>query len=925
VWSADYGWTSGHSAYTTTNTIANTNAQPLYQSSSYNIYPLIYSFTAPNGSYTVTLKFAEVYWGGMGQRPMNILLNGTTVATGFDASAAAGGSFRAIDRQYTVPVTTGQIVIELDPVSGSGSTPSINGIEITAAGGGGGTLTTNYTYDIYGHLTQVSMPRSNGTQTRTFVYDANQRLQSTANPENGTVTYSYNTDGTMATKVDAKNQKIAYVYDANQRVSQIQRYPVSTGAEDQCQRVTFTYGTSAPSLGRVSNATWGASTNCAALNNHTFVESYTYNNPGSVMSKSLAVDGVALTSSHTYDNEGKMLTAAYPASGPVFTYAFDNKGRPNKMTDGLAVDWVKGVTYGVAGEMTDMLWRAVSGPVQSGVYNTEHRTYNARLQLTGILAAGFTYQNSVWSAATLLDETYTYVDGSNNGRISKKKETRTNATEELTFSYDALNRLASAVTTAQPPGETWGPQWSQTFQFDGFGNLTGQAGTGGAPNTSWAVDAATNRLSGSGIAYDANGNLTQNGSLYMSYDVDNRLASVNAGSEYYGYAPDNKRVWKKKPGGAEEYYFYGVTGQRLGTYQKSGSVWTAASTNVYFGGRMVVSNGESVAMDRLGSVRQTNRYGSAPVWSRYYPYGVEQTATLEDREKFGTYYRDATTGLDYADQRYYGSTVGRFLTVDPYGDNWDTEDPTSWNGYGYVNGDPVNFNDPEGLKCDDVRLFGGAGIPQGTTVAAFLSANSNLSVFTTTIFTETRIGWDSLALYEKAAVASVIMNRWQFVNQYFDLYTRPVGGKIRSNPVSVSPYWGSADGTIGSVVYAPRQFAVWAAAGVLEAGSQRRLDSARAADETSEQCLSLLQSIGTAVGFWAARDNHALYVAEDDLVFTSFGSGGGANRAFYEDDIGRFGSANEFYGVSISQVLPHGVSPPGRRIPRPRPPRRPDR
>jgi RHS repeat-associated protein len=58
-------------------------------------------------------------------------------------------------------------------------------------------------------------------------------------------------------------------------------------------------------------------------------------------------------------------------------------------------------------------------------------------------------------------------------------------------------------------------------------------------------------------------------------------------------------------------------------------------------------------------------------------------------------------GLDYADQRYYASTYGRFNTADPYmaakhGANSPSK-PGSWNRYSYVQGDPVNAKDPRGL------------------------------------------------------------------------------------------------------------------------------------------------------------------------------------------------------------------------------------
>ena len=81
----------------------------------------------------------------------------------------------------------------------------------------------------------------------------------------------------------------------------------------------------------------------------------------------------------------------------------------------------------------------------------------------------------------------------------------------------------------------------------------------------------------------------------------------------------------------------------------------------------------------------------------YYPYGEERTSTVDSRDKFGTYFRDGV-GQDYADQRYYASGMGRFWTVDPGGIRTaDASNPTSWNRYGYANGDPVNGFDRHGL------------------------------------------------------------------------------------------------------------------------------------------------------------------------------------------------------------------------------------
>ena len=48
--------------------------------------------------------------------------------------------------------------------------------------------------------------------------------------------------------------------------------------------------------------------------------------------------------------------------------------------------------------------------------------------------------------------------------------------------------------------------------------------------------------------------------------------------------------------------------------------------------------------------------------------------------RLATYNRDSYTGLDYADQRYFASTYGRFNTADPYQASGGPGDPGSWIG-----------------------------------------------------------------------------------------------------------------------------------------------------------------------------------------------------------------------------------------------------
>ncbi|MGJ5819165.1 RHS repeat-associated core domain-containing protein [Paludibaculum fermentans] len=211
---------------------------------------------------------------------------------------------------------------------------------------------------------------------------------------------------------------------------------------------------------------------------------------------------------------------------------------------------------------------------------------------------------------------------------------------------------------------------------------------------------ATNRLNGAGFGYDSNGNMTgwstPSGSVTASYDIENRMTQIVTPSvtETYKYGPGNLRV-KKLQGGNWTYTVYGQGGEVLGTYSVctvSGATFLCqAKLRVYFGGRLVLNGWTGAKPDRLGSPDGTH--------GRVYPYGeVSGSVSVDQDETFTTYKRDIYTGLDYAQNRYYASSWGRFTTADPYRASGGPTDPQSWNRYTYVGNEPVGFMDPAGLQ-----------------------------------------------------------------------------------------------------------------------------------------------------------------------------------------------------------------------------------
>ena len=467
-----------------------------------------------------------------------------------------------------------------------------------------------------------------------------------------------------------------------------------------------------------------------------------------------------MDTSNTFNNEGQLTNFTYPLNTDNYQHGFDSMGRLLSLTNvTTSTTLANGATYNAASQLTGLNY----GPSLGWA---ETRTYNTLGQMTRI------------TVPTVMDMEYTFHATQNNGQITKQKDYISG--EEVNYTYDLLNRLLTADTTSTA--------WGLSFGYDGFGNKLSQTVTkGSAPAMSVTVDAATNRLVGS--TYDANGNLTVGSGMTLTHDISNRIATASGpSSEWYGYAPVNKRVWKKRQTGGSTYeenlYFYSAGGQRLGTYTLTDTSGTLAltvkSTNVYFGGKLVKEGTTWVALDRLASVRARHD-GTTLTTFDHFPYGEEKpSTTTQDRNKFATYFRDHTN-LDYADQRYYTSGMGRFMTPDPLETSATPSQPDSWNRYVYVEGDPSNFSDPSGLlKCGEQPYT-----EDGKTRSAVALGNTNESYLARLIWAES-----SSDPAEMTGVAWTVINRWKIVNNQVQL-------RFPASQLSLGPENGSIADVIG--------------------------------------------------------------------------------------------------------------------------------
>jgi RHS repeat-associated protein len=561
-------------------------------------------------------------------------------------------------------------------------------------------LETQYSYNALGKLTSVAMPRGKATQKRSFAYDAGGRVIMKHHAESGPKTSVYNPDGTLASMTDAKGQKHVYTRDTYKRITSVARFSAKGEAQPNDSysyyRDTnpFAPAFSQNTQGRLAAVQWGSADSLPGL----MTEMYSYTVSGQMTAKRLRLNRggqqADLELHVSYDGEGRVASVTYPSGNPSLTYTYDSMGRLNGVsTASDAV--VKDVAYDALGHLTSMQLFAKN----AGQYLVQGYEYNTRNRATRLIAAP---ADPTVADGQLPSVDLEYKYRSDDGKLLT--ETDHVAGKSVSYDYDNHGRIASAETS----DSTWGLK----YDYDDFGNRTSQNVTKGLgyshearhdPVTNWMLDDSTD--------YDANGNIVLLPNLHMSYDSQNRLVRVDGinGSERYGYDHKNLRVWTRAADGKESFSFYHGT-RNLATYtlatDASGNLsFSVVKTNIYFGKRLAQSGGDVAVTDRLGSTRAWSAKKDAKKGTKtgaktasYTPFGEKVQGQDDGDSKFDGYEEDVATGLKYAEQRYYSSTLGRFMSPDPYEKSAHLANPNSWNRYAFVSNDPINRTDPHGLN-----------------------------------------------------------------------------------------------------------------------------------------------------------------------------------------------------------------------------------
>ena len=599
-------------------------------------------------------------------------------------------------------------------------------------------LTTLYTYDTLDNLLTVTQKGGSTDSTqwrpRTLAYDSLSRLTSSTNPESNTVpstgatlptTYLYDVNGNLSSKTaPAPNQTGSatvtsdFLYDPLNRVTQ---KSFSDGTTP-----TVKYGYDGVALSGCAVAPPALTDPYpaglrTAMCDGAGAESWGHDNMGRVVTDRRTTNGITKPTAYTYLPyvDGSLYQLTYPSSR-IITYATGTAGRLFSVQDNsTSVYYATSAHYIPSGALSSLT---------NGTSLISTLYHNTRLQpcRISVKSSGTAPSNCADTTNTgnVLDFAYGFNFGSaDNGNVVFIANNKDN-TRSQNFTYDFLNRLATAQT--QTTGVTIPNSncWGLTFGYDPWGNLLSSAISGPSgcsePLALNVYATKNNQLSASatqqtGYCYDSAGNLLDQATCPANpphayvYNAENQL--ISAGGVTYSYDGDGRRVMKS----SGTLYWYGTSSDPLDETDLAGDTNNSSFFEyVFFGSKRIArrdyqNNVNYYFADHLGTSRVvTNSSGAILDDSDFYPFGGERpiSSSSGNHYKFTGKERDAESGLDNFGARYNSSALGRFMSADPFTVTpGRVVDPQQLNLYAYVRNNPLRHIDPTGMVIDDAACL----------------------------------------------------------------------------------------------------------------------------------------------------------------------------------------------------------------------------
>ena len=558
----------------------------------------------------------------------------------------------------------------------------INGTEV---------YTTQYGYDSNNNLIKITDALSN---IRNFEYNGlGQRvlaedLHHPSDSTYGVYYYSYDNNGNLNRKIDPRDIKTIYSYDALNRLSS-ENYIIDKATDFG---PVYTYDNCLNGVGRL----------CSIVS-PSLTESKEYNALGQISQEVKNIDNGDYQNNYSYDRQENLISIINPDNSET-KYEYNNGGVIEKIlyrkdqTSNFS-EIISDIDYSPNGQMSDLYFN--NGAITHNTYDPNNLY---RLSTKTTIVSG---------KDNLQNLNYSYDNVGNITQIVDSSDTNTNKT--INFTYDDLYRLifVQAINTAnnQDYNRTYGynaignimiksDQGEYVYSNDGYANPHAVTAIGNGPS-------ATEEVSMSNIPstfnYDHNGNLISDLTWNYAWDYNNRLIkATNDEHTAIGYSYDSQGNRIKLDNESEVTIFpnkyYNIkTRENVATKQifiNDQLIATVENNNTYF-----VHNdhlgGTNVVTDSNGEMVQT---------IDYYPFGAirfdNQPGDFNQKRKYTGHEYDQETDLNYMGARYQSGQIGRFISVDPASQNNPEKflsDPQQLNMYSYARNNPLYYVDPTGM------------------------------------------------------------------------------------------------------------------------------------------------------------------------------------------------------------------------------------
>jgi RHS repeat-associated protein len=533
-------------------------------------------------------------------------------------------------------------------------------------------------------------------QTRVYTYDLLGRLISEQNPENGTTTYTYDSDsagtcsgtynGDLIKLVDAKGNTVCYQYDALHRIAQI-TYPSSGPDAANTPAKTYVYDS--------------ATFNGTSMSNPKgrLVEAYT------VLSGTKKSDEF-----FSYSSRGELTDTweCTPHSGTngcasvsnyyQVTAAFWENGALKTLSSSISA--IPTQSYGVDG-----MGRTASVSASSGQNPVTSTSYNLSTFSIGVTLGSGDSDTFYLDPNTGRQTKYVFnINGSSdtgqtnwnpNGSLGNFQITDnipgTSDTQTCSYVHDDLARISSVNCVN---GTT--NKWNQAFTYDAFGNITKTSSGPGIsfqPNYDHSKNWITSLPGPITTNTDANGQVTYDGVHNYTWDAEGKMFSVDTTTLVHDALG---RMVEKAVGTTYTQIVYGPAGNKFATM--NGQTLLKAFIPLPSGGKAVYTSSglayyrhpDHLGSSRLATTPSRTLYSS----TAYAPYGEPYTQAGTTDLSFTGQDQDTVSGIHDFLLREFMPVPGRWLSPDPAGlGAVDSSNPQSWNRYAYVLNNPMAMID----------------------------------------------------------------------------------------------------------------------------------------------------------------------------------------------------------------------------------------